>query len=219
MAGKIIVVGPRDKRPLPKGDLSINVTSKSKDFGKNLSPFLLGPVPLYWGLTARKMENAWQFSKVYKEHTERVYERARLNCWTDNEYEPRDIVSSDWWEWALKGFLDNWGHRYPMGRGAKPLYSFWKGEKLDYIPARKRIYIPLYAWAATRAGAFYTIKEEYEEGKEIVIWDFDGYNYEADKMTLEEVLNEPKRIMGHGHVLAMMLEKPSLVRPLESQWD
>jgi hypothetical protein len=34
-----------------------------------------------------------------------------------------------------------------MGRGAKPEYSLWDGERLDYIEARKRIYAPLYARA------------------------------------------------------------------------
>lgn len=67
MAGDVHVVGPRDPRPIPTGTINMNVTSRSKsDRGKTLSPFNLGPVPLYWGLRARKMENAWQFSKVYR---------------------------------------------------------------------------------------------------------------------------------------------------------
>ena len=32
---------------------------------QGLSPFFLGPIPMYGGLEAKNMENAWQFSKVY----------------------------------------------------------------------------------------------------------------------------------------------------------
>lgn len=28
--------------------------------------------------------------------------------------------------------------RFPMGRGAKPLYYLWEGEKYGYIPSRKK---------------------------------------------------------------------------------
>ena len=35
-----------------------------------------------------------------------------------------------------------------MGKGKIPLYSWWKGQKLDYINARKQIYVPLYSQVA-----------------------------------------------------------------------
>ncbi len=214
MPGKIIVVGPKDKRPSPKGDITYNVTTKSKDDGKALSPFLLGPVPLYWGLTAKKVENAWQFSKVYREQ---ILSKMEYDLRGENG---RRIATpnASWWEWALKGFDDNWAHRYPMGKGAKPVFSFWRGEHLDYIEARKRIYLPLYARCAQNTLIFNHIYKEYEAGKEIILWDFDGYNYESLEMTLEEVLNEPKKIMGHAHVLAMMIENPSLIPSPEEKW-
>ena len=137
MSGKVRVFGPRDKQ-IPQGDVNINVTSQSKsDRGKTLSPFLLGPVPLYWGLTAKRVENAWQFSKVYKEY-------ATSTRTPKGTYSTDLWPSHKWFKWALKGFNDTYAHRHPMGKGAKPLFSYWRGEKLDYIQARKRIYSPLY---------------------------------------------------------------------------
>ncbi len=207
MTGKVRIFGPRDPRPIPEGDVNINVTSRSKsDRGKTLSPMHLGPVPLYWGLTAKKVENAWQFSKVYDYH---------VGCygWDEELDEAGNAcIHEKWFKWALQGFNDNWAHRYPMGKGEKPLFSFWAGERLDYISARKKIYIPLYSYAARKTEAFKWIAKQYKEGKTIHLWDFDGYNREQFNMSWEDILNNPKKIMGHGHVLAMMLEAPELVK-------
>lgn len=213
MSGEIHVVGPKDPRPLPQGTINMNVTSQSRsDRGKTLSPFHLGPVPLYWGLRARKMENAWQFSKVYRDQ---VMSKVTADT-RGNTTGSICVPTPEWWKWALKGWNDTYAHRFPMGKGAKPLFSLWKGEKLDYIAARKRIYAPLYAYCAQKTGAWSWLLKQYESGEDIYLWDFDGYNYKALGMNIEEVLNNPKKIMGHGHVLAMMLEAPHLIRTLES---
>jgi hypothetical protein len=52
-----------------------------------------------------------------------------------------------------------------QGRGAKPLYSLWDGEKLGYIDARKRIYAPLYASAVVHADAFLELERLYRTNK------------------------------------------------------
>jgi hypothetical protein len=44
----------------------------------------------------------------------------------------------------------------------------------------------------------------------ITIQDYDAYNHHELGMTLEDVLNNPDRKMGHGFVLAMMLEEMGL---------
>ena len=59
------------------------------------------------------MENAWQYSKVYK-------------CFLNNQNEPTE----KYFEWAKNGWNSAWANRYPMGKGAIPEYSFWNGEKL-----------------------------------------------------------------------------------------
>lgn len=62
----IYVIGYRDKTP--EGSLIINTTSRSKNWSRGLSPFFLNPGNLYGEYSAKNVENAWQYSKVYKEH-------------------------------------------------------------------------------------------------------------------------------------------------------
>lgn len=182
----IYVLGPKDKKI---DCLTINTTTSSKTWSRNLSPMLLGPVEVRPGLIAQNVENAWQFSKVYKQHTD--------------QWGP----TPEYWKWAMQGFSDSYARRYPMGKGAIPEYSVWNHEKLGYIEARKKIYVPVYSKAVIDSGWYEKLKQEYEKnGNEIALWDFDGYNYVKLGMTLEQVLNDPTRKMGHAFVLAMMLE-------------
>jgi len=150
---------------------------------------LLGPVKLYGTHKAKNVENGWQFSKVYPKH--------------DTSGSPNE----EYWEWATKGWADQWGHRYPMGKGAIPLYSYWDGSKLDYIEARKRIYLPLYLQAVQRSKAYQRLVALYREHRQICLWDYDGYDYHKLGMTLKDVLNDPTKKMGHAFVLAMLLER------------
>lgn len=169
----------------------INVTSRSKGTkSRKFSPMLLGPVDLYYGLTAQNVENGWQFSKVYAQHLD------------------GDELKVEYWEWAKKGWADTWAHRYPMGKGVKPEFSLWCGEQLDYIDARKEIYVPLYYQAVNKY-----LSEELDElaeiarSEDITIRDFDAYDHQALGYTLDDVVNDPRRRMGHGFVLAMMIEE------------
>lgn len=186
----IYVLGPKDKR---MNILTINTTTSSKTWSRGLSPMLLGPVEVQHSsgtvIVSQNVENAWQFSKVYKQHTDK--------------FGP----TSEYYKWAEAGFADSFAHRYPMGKGAIPEYSIWNGEKLDYIEARKKIYVPVYKDAVWKSPAFDLLETEYHKnGREIALWDFDGYDYIKLGMTLEQVLNDPTRKMGHAFVLAMMLE-------------
>lgn len=167
----------------------VNTTSRSRDWSQGLSPFYLGPVELYNGYGALNVENAWQFSKVYPDQV-------------DKDGNP----TAEYFKWAINGWKDRFAHRYPRGKGAKPLYSYWKGEKLPYVEARKRIYAPLYARAVEVTPAYEKLKMLYAEKGELWLWDFDGYDHRALGMTYEEVLNHPRKKMGHAFVLAMMLE-------------
>lgn len=190
----IRVIGPRDKRS--GTEYVVNSTSSSKeDWSRQLSPFFLGPVDLYSGLKSLNVENAWQYSKVYKHHL-------------DREGNP----SSEYWRWAKAGWGKQWADRYPAGKGAIPAYSLWENKKLDYIEARKQIYIPLYQKACFSTPQFQQLLKEYVQRGSITIFDFDGYDHHKLGMSLDEVLNCPYRKMGHGFVLAMMIESASLLR-------
>lgn len=192
----ITVVGPKEAPKEPKGDFPwfVNTTSRSNsELGKAFSPFFLGPVPLYGGAPAGEAlntENAWQFSKVYKKYT-------------DENGDPSDA----WREWARKGFRNSRAFRYPMGKGAKPEYSFWAGDKLLYIEARKKIYIPLYKYGILthRREAFDELCKLYEKHRRLILWDYDGYDRKRFGLTPEQVVECEERTMGHAFVIEQLL--------------
>lgn len=184
------VVGPRDTTSAD--ELVINTTSRSDHWTKGLSPFFLGPVPLYVGAivpTATNVENAWQFAKVYPEQVTH-----------------EGLPTPSYFVWAKEGWCDPRAHRYPKGKGRVPSYTWWSGEKLDYIAARKRVYIPLYAHAVAKSPAFSQLLALYRAQGHVTLWDFDGYDHTALGMSMKDVVNEPKRKMGHAFVLAHLLE-------------
>lgn len=174
---------------IPRGALVINTTSRSSGWSRGLSPFFAGPVDLYGDYKAKNVENAWQFSKVYKQHT-------------GEDGNPTE----EYFKWAEKGWSDNWAHRYPMGRGAIPQYSWWDGEKLGYIDARKRIYVPLYSEAVRSTSHFDYLQKIAKCEKDLYLIDFDAYNHKAIGLSYDDVLNCEERKMGHAFVLAMMLD-------------
>ncbi len=182
----ITIIGPGYK--VAEGVDVINTTSRAISWSKNLSPFFCGPVDLYDGYTSINVENGWQFSKVYE------------------YYSNNGEVGDRYFKWAQDGWNDKKAHRYPMGKGVVPLYSYWAGEKLTYIEARKRIYIPLYSQAVKKTFAFEKLKKMYEAGQDLVLWDFDGYDHRALGMDFEQVINDPIKKMGHAFVIAMLLE-------------
>lgn len=186
----VYVVGFQDSIPQDTPfNTIINTTSRSKNWSRQLSPFLLGPVDLYAGLIAKNVENAWQFSKIYA-------------CHVDSNGDP----NQDYWMWATKGWQDTYAHRYPMGKGSIPLYSLWNKEKLSYIDARKKIYIPAYSKAVAKTEGFQYLQKLYTNGNDLYLIDFDAYDFRSLNMSYEDVINCKERKMGHAFVLAMMLD-------------
>src|SRR4030067_149515 len=183
----IRVCGPRFKARV--GAKVIDTPSHSTDLGRSLSPFMLGPVGLYDGYVAVRFENAWQYAKVYRKHA-------------DENGDP----TQEYWAWAKAGWSNPRAVRYPMGKGAIPLYSYWDGRKLSYIDARKTIYVPLYTRLVTATGVLKELKEIETQHGELWLWDFDGYEHGALGITLDDVLNCETRKMGHAFVLAMLLQ-------------
>jgi len=182
-------IGPRD----PYDPESIDTTSRSRNWSRGLSPFILGPVPLYEGAgipEATNVENVWQFSKLYEVHT-------------DEDDKP----TQEYWDWARKGWSDPKAHRYPMGKGVRPIHSLWDGEELGYIEARKKIYIPIYGNALVKSEAFLTLLALYREKGKVTLWDFDGYDHLAMGRNFKDVVNDPFRSLGHSFVIAYLLEK------------
>lgn len=182
---------------LPPETLWIDTTSRSKNWSRGLSPFFLGPISWYdqsrdQTFESKNVENLWQFSKLYPEHQN-----------------ADGTPSEAYWDWAQKGWADSYAHRYPMGRGKIPNCAWWCGKALTYVEARKEIYIPYYSMAVKLSSAYQTllevVRQTNADGRDVYLRDFDGFD--KTDMTWDEVINDPKRKMGHAFVLAMLLEQ------------
>lgn len=172
----------------------IDCTSKAKDkIMTSVSPFYLGPIECYDGLIANRFENVWQYSKVYPNMAD---ENGNPTC--------------SYFGWRDDGFKSDTANRYPIGKGAKPLYSYWKiGEnyyKLGYIQARKLIYIPLYAKAVVKTAGFARLQELVKQGYNLALADYDGYDNDAFNMNIKQVVENPNKVMGHAFILKMLLD-------------
>ena len=193
-----------DEAAKGKEFVQIDCTSGNKDevMRRGVSPFYLGPVECYDGLMSETFERAWQCAKVYPW-------MANANGDPGEGYFAwRDMM------WAKKGFEHKIDIRFPVGKGnaRKCLYAWWKVdgafEKLGYIAARKAIYMPLYAKAVVKTEAYRRLVELRDSGKNLMLIDFDGYNIHHPKynFTYNDAIHCPLLKMGHGFVLAMLLE-------------
>jgi hypothetical protein len=117
--------------------------------------------------------------------------------------------STEYFEWARKGFSSWKAERHSMGRDARAAFYWWDEECLDRVEARKRIYVPLYVEQVVKQPFFQRLKQVWREDIEpdpensLYLMDFDAYEYGT--MSLSEILNNPAKSMGHGFVLAMLL--------------
>jgi hypothetical protein len=151
-----------------------------------LSPFYLGPIPLYANYSSKTVENAWQFSKVFP------------------GFGDDSGPFSQYFQWAEEHWNSTRAVRYPVSKTAIPLYSWWDGEKLSYIEARKKIYIPLYSKALKDREGIPKLLELYKKYNKLILWDFDGYNCSG---SFEEIVNNPNKKMGHAFVIKLCLEE------------
>lgn len=182
--------------PCPYDGLEFDTTSKG-DF-KDLSPFYLH-LP---GFPNVLIENLWQFSKVYPRYA-KLKEGGQFN--NPFDYDPTD----EYFRWRNRGWLSNRAHRHPLGKGAKPLYSFvdFGKRKLGYVEARKKIYIPAYAAAVQeQSTTFSKIEKAFESGNNIILRDFDGYDYIKMGLSVPDLIHNTKRPLGHSFVIMALLK-------------
>lgn len=85
-----------------------------------------------------------------------------------------------------------------------PEYSYWDYERLSYIEARKAIYLPIYSQLVVKTKAYERLKIMAQE-RPVVLFDFDAYDYIEEGLEFDDVLNNPRRKMGHGIVLCALL--------------
>lgn len=184
MPNQVITVGPHDRKlinTLKENDWAVvNATSLSEEpWSKGLSPFYLGPVSLYGGLVAKNMENAWQFSCVYREHMT-----------------ADDKISQSYFTWAKNGWNSPRPVRYPLGKEKRPEFILWNGDRIDLIEARTSVYLHLYAKLVTQTLAYQKLQQLYEK-KNVAIFCFDAY---ATNEYIPDVLSK-YRTFGQGFLL------------------
>ena len=197
-----------DEAAKGKEFVHVDCTSESADkvMREGLSPFYIGPVECYDGLQSQTFELAWQCAKVYPSKVDAAGEP------TERYFQWRDM---NWGKVYPRDFPNKNAIRHPErpdDKSSDCLYSRWKvgGEfqKLKYIPARKAIYIPLYAKAVVKTEAYRRLVELRDSGKNLMLIDFDGYNIHHPKynFTYNDAIHCNRLPMGHGFVLAMLLE-------------
>ena len=165
----------------------VDVTSRAKrdkklliehpTFVKDVSPFYAGPIVTSDGLTANVFEHYWQASKVFP-------------CHIDD----KGNIKPEYWEWRKEWFdkekvTDKNASRRPHSllgyKDSDCLFSVFYNnglwERLSYVEARKKIYIPYYAKHIVKTETYKWLKKLYSEGQKIALVDFDGYNYYYDK--------------------------------------
>lgn len=188
---------------VPEGSIVVNTTSHAAEaWQRELSPFNVGPVELTLSIAfpqmprfSRNMENAWQYSKVYSRHVG-----------------ADGMPTSEYFTWAAAGFNNPQACRFPMGKGAKPVYSLYvdpitrEVQRLNYIQAREKIYVPLYARSVVMTQGYNQLKAlvTASEPNTVYLRDFDGYN--SGTKTFFEILNDPNKKMGHAFVLVRLIE-------------
>mgnify|MGYP001566161829 CR=1 FL=1 len=185
MRHQIHIWGPRERSQVPQSAFKINTTSTSTDFGKAFSPFMnQGPIELY-GLTAHNVENMYQYQKCYSRHVGNYQE---------------------WKRWRDAGLASTIAVRYPMGKGAKPEFSYIKGlGKLSYVEARHKIYIPAYEQKLAR----YCTRElqtlaDILTITDVWLFDFDG---RITDQLFEDAVCDPDHSLGHSFIIKKFLEE------------
>ena len=197
--GKVVCSGISD--PLLDGFVDVNVCSRSKTRYRELSPFFLGPIHYQdqWtgdpnGIQVTNVENLWQFSKV----------------WNGEHDQDTDLPTAEFFERRNEGFKDPKPHRWiKLGSNDVVLYSFWKGNKLPYLDARKEVYCPVYADLVQQTVAFKQLYDlVHNKGQNVQIRGFDGYD--VGNLSLDQCLHDPSRSFGHELVIVSLLrnEKP-----------
>lgn len=158
----LIRVGQRQMRkcyPSADGFVQIPAWSGGKSEFRELSPFFLGPFELD-GIMTENFENGWQHLKAYQKHLDKA----------NNDY-----PNAEWHRWRLEGFQEKKAIRHPMA-GEKPLYCFYKGQKLDVVEARRQVYIPFYMELVRKTTAYKALLHRLKAGEKLLIIEPDGPN-------------------------------------------
>jgi len=195
------------------------------------------------------MENAYQFSKVFPGVNETTETRSRFDrtvIWqwpaqvhltapppTADNPNPIPMVTTNYFQWRKAGMIAKEPIRYPVGKKnmASCAFSLLQTEDgkvspipLNYIEARKQIYLPAYAKSAKAHPEFAKLQQRLLDGENLLIIEVDGpqarslpyykekYGVGDDFIQndtilitprhLEIMLNDSTERFGHGYCLS-----------------
>lgn len=226
-----IKYNPQIVYPSYDGFTRIVIMMKSHSKYFDLSPYYLE------NEKGQIMENIWQFSKCYKEVSSSIQYYSRFNhtiIWqhpAETHIDENDNITEKYKNWREKGMNNKYAVRYPVGykHRSKCLYSLKElsGPKLDYIEARKEIYVKEYCRLVKKEKSYQLLQEMLKKGKNLLIVEVDGPHEESldyykenygvnnsfiqrDTMLFNEennriMLNDPKHSYGHGYALCLAL--------------
>jgi len=210
------------KNPVPTEEDKFEVYDvTSGGFHADLSPMILGPV-LVDGLGfAANIEDGWQGCKVWSFHMRGCFAVDAKTLWQDDPTQPAHDPQGNAWipEWR------KWSEHIRFSGEAKrhrakadpnavnpnvPLFCYWQGERLDYVTARCRMYVPWYAELVQQTESYKYLKARFDAGTSLILLDPDGQGREQpwqalSRATLTARIRDPELIFGHGFVLASVL--------------
>jgi len=220
--------------PAYEGYTPILCLTKSSPYGE-IGPYLLKDDK------GRIMENIWQFSKVYQQVPAVKLFKSRYDktiIWehpAETHTNSKGKPNEKYWAWREKGMIAPEAIRYPVGFGNMHtcLYALKENadgtmsEPLDYIEARKQIYLPLYCSMVKTKPKFIELKKRLDKGEKLLIIEVDGPHQESlsyykeeyqvpnnfitnstirvTEVNMQIMLNDPKHPFGHGYCLALAL--------------
>lgn len=218
----------------------ILVLTKSSAYG-SLSPYEL------YDEKGRIMENIYQFNKVYENvpYSKQTYSKYDNTVIWEHPSELHAIKSENgdfydltdkYFIWRQKGMYNKYAVRYPVGYNHRGKCLFSLGENtdgtinpnpLDYINARKKIYLPLYIKLVKQKTQFEELVKRYRAGENLLIIEVDGPHEESMSYyknlygvthdfiqnntmlvtpdNLKIMLNDAKHPYGHGYCLAQAI--------------
>ena len=200
------------KHNVPDGAIKLSVASHApcqnpsgwKDLWK-LSPFSLVDggvsVPGLEGSKSKTVENAWQFLKI----------------WNHNDGWDKDT--------AMEGFDSDCAMRFPKGKNAKAIGSYWGAteKSIGYIEARYRIYLPCYLQMLElpdRQDLVARLRVLSKE-QDVYIWDYDSYRIdEFGLSSFQDTIDFEGRPFAHAFIVAMQIngEIAELIQKSESRF-
>lgn len=180
--------------------------------------YQLSPYHLHFIVNNNKIifENYWQGCKIYKQVNTQKQVVANKVIWdhpAEIHIDNDNNITNNYWQWRNKLFCNPYVVRYPNGYyGRKKCVCAVDLDKdgnisyLDYITARKQLYIGAYAQLVQQTEAYKQLVILINNGINLCFTDIDvPENMIVNQINYDKYLNDNTRAFGHTWVLAACL--------------